>query len=290
MEKKLKKTISIDTMKKRYSCRSYSGDPLSAADRRSLEDIIRRSVPGPFGGRPAFTLAAADPGDSESLKGLGTYGFIRKPAGFIIGAVDESPMYLEDFGYCAEKIILEATEAGLGTCWLGGTFKKSSFAHKAGVRDNTEIPAVIATGYIADKKTLTERLVRAGAGSDKRKEPGELFFSHEMKAHDTSFYSSPYGNVLEMVRIAPSASNKQPWRIMSDISGKEFHLFLERTKGYSDNRFIKSDLQRVDMGIAMCHFELAAGLSGLNGSWGKNNSPDLKVPASWEYTASWRGK
>lgn len=290
MENKLDKKISMDTMKKRYSCRSYTGEPLSAADRECLDDIIKRSVPGSFGSRPAFTLIAAEPGDSESLKGLGTYGFIRKPAGFIVGAVDESPMYLEDFGYCAEKIILEATEAGMGTCWLGGTFKKSSFAIKAGISGNTEIPAVIATGYIAEKKTLTERLVRAGAGSDKRKEPDELFFSHELGALDTAFYGSAYGTVLEMVRIAPSASNKQPWRIIRGSGGTDFHLFLERTKGYNDNRFIKSDLQRVDMGIAMCHFELAAELCGLKGSWIKIDPADIKTPASWEYTASWRGK
>lgn len=286
----MKNPVSADTMKKRYSCRSYTGEPLSAADREKLGGILKRSVPGPFGSSPVFKLIAAGPGDSESLRGLGTYGFIRKPAGFIVGAVNESPMYLEDFGYCMESIILQATAMDLGTCWLGGTFTKSSFAGKAGLGSSTEIPAVTALGYIADKKTITERLVRSVAGSDKRKPAGELFYGHDMKEPDPSFYGTGYGAVLEMVRIAPSASNKQPWRIVRDISGKDFHLFLERTKGYNDNRFVKSDLQRVDMGIAMCHFEAAAENNGLNGMWTRPGTPELRVPSTWEYIASWKGK
>lgn len=282
--------VSVETIKKRYSCRSYTGEPLMPADREALENIIRCSAPGPFGNKPSFTLLSAEPDDSGSLKGLGTYGFIRKPAAFIVGSADEAPMYLEDFGYCTEKIILETTAAGLGTCWLGGTFKRSRFAEKSGIRGNTEIPAVIATGYIADKKTLTEKLVRAGAGSDRRKDADEIFFSHELEKLDASFYSSPYGSALAMVRIAPSASNKQPWRIVRDFSGKDFHFFMERTKGYNDNRFIKSDLQRVDMGIAMCHFSLVSEEYGLRGTWEKFSAADVKAPPAWEYIASWRGK
>lgn len=285
----MKVQVSSDTIIKRYSCRSYTGEPLSETDREKLEGIIKQSVPGPFGSSPVFKLIAAEPGDSESLKGLGTYGFIRKPAGFLVGAVKEADMYLEDFGYCMEKIILEATDMGLGTCWLGGTFTRSSFAEKAGISANTEIPAVTATGYIADKRTVTERIVRSVAGSDRRISPDELFFDDDLRSLKDEFYTTGYGKALEMVRIAPSASNRQPWRIVRGKSGKDFHFYMERTKNYQRNRFLKSDLQRVDMGIAMCHFELAAGINGLGGAWTKSSVTGIKIPSKWEYTASWRG-
>jgi nitroreductase len=282
----MKESGLIEMMKKRYSCRSYTGEPLSTSDKKRLAEIINQSGIGPFGNRSAFKLITSEPGDSESLKGLGTYGFIKKPAGFIIGSVNESPMYLEDFGYCMEKIILLATEMELGTCWLGGTFKKSRFAEKAGIAENMEIPAVTATGYIAEKMTLTEKLIRAGAGSDKRKNVHELFFSHELKELDRAFYSSPYGTVLEMVRVAPSGSNRQAWRIVRGRSGKDFHLFMERTKKLSI-RFVKSDTHRIDMGIAMCHFELAAKECELQGSWIRKKPQDINTSAAWEYIASW---
>lgn len=284
----MKESGIIEIIKKRYSCRSYTGKHISVADRERLVEQINRSASGPFGSRPAFKLVASEPGDRESLRGLGTYGFIRKPAGFIIGSVSESPMYLEDFGCCMERIILHATGIGLGTCWLGGTFKKSKFAERACIGENKEIPAVAAVGYIAENRTITEALIRIGAGSDKRKSVHELFFSHELKRLDSGFYSSSYGTVLEMVRIAPSASNRQPWRIVRGRSGNDFHFFLERTKGYEKSRFIKSDLQRVDMGIAMCHFELAAKESGLKGSWIRKKPPDLNMSTAWEYIASWK--
>ena len=67
-----------------------------------------------------------------------------------------------------EKIILYATEIGIGTCWLGGTFRRSRFAERAGIVENMEIPSVAAIGYIADKMSLTEKLIRKSAKSDKR--------------------------------------------------------------------------------------------------------------------------
>lgn len=281
---------TIELIKKRYSCRTYTGEPLSGKDKKALEDILSASHTGPFGGKPEFMLAAAKPGDSESLKGLGTYGFIKKPAGFIIGIIRESPMFLEDFGYSMEKVILHATGLGLGTCWLGGTFNRSRFAEKANSSSDTQIPAVAATGYIADRKSITEKLVRAGAGSDKRKSASELFFSHELKEPGKAIYDSPYGKALEMVRIGPSASNKQPWRILCGQTGKDFHFYMERTEGYNRGMFSKADLQRIDMGIAMSHFELSAAELGCKGSWGTIAPSGIATPPSWEYRASWAGR
>ena len=48
-----------------------------------------------------------------------------------------------------------------------------------------------------------------------------------------------------------------------------------------------ADMQRVDMGIAMCHFELAAGQFGLAGKW-EINDPGLPLPdESSDYVVSW---
>jgi len=45
-------------------------------------------------------------------------------------------------------------------------------------------------------------------------------------------------------------------------------------------------LQEIDMGIAMCHFELTARELGLEGNWRQNESaPEIKP---WEYITSWQ--
>ena len=58
-----------------------------------------------------------------------------------------------------------------------------------------------------------------------------------------------------MVRLAPSAVNKQPWRVVADSKG--FHFYLQRSKGF--NREGRPDMQQVDMGIALCHFMSTCG-------------------------------
>ncbi|MGB4438289.1 MAG: nitroreductase family protein [Sedimentibacter sp.] len=55
-----------------------------------------------------------------------------------------------------------------------------------------------------------------------------------------------YGVPIEMVRLGPSASNKQPWRIIKDKNS--YHFYLCRTKGYGSVNF---DVQKNDLGIAM---------------------------------------
>ena len=276
-------------IKRRYSCRSYRDEPLAESDRYEIKKFLSGKNTGPFGTAPGFTLLAAEPGDSGSMKELGTYGFIRNPAAFVAGYISEAGMELEDYGYCMEKIILKLTDMGLGSCWIGGSFRKSGFAKRAGIKSGEIIPAVAATGYIAERETLTDRLVKAGAGSKKRKPWHELFFDGRLEPLHLP-QGAPYAEVLEMVRLAPSASNKQPWRIINDSTGI-FHLFMERTPRYTGtNRLLGlADLQRIDMGIAMCHFELTASEKKLHGKWTQKNKK-IKTPGGWEYISTWNEK
>ena len=47
------------------------------------------------------------------------------------------------------------------------------------------------------------------------------------------------------------------------------------------------DIQRVDLGIAMAHFELAARQSGLPGKWAVAEPPIRKPDELTEYAVSW---
>ena len=65
-------------------------------------------------------------------------------------------------------------------------------------------------------------------------------------------------DALEAVRLAPSAVNKQPWRVI--LSGNKAHFYEKRSRGYNDGEW---DIQKIDMGIALCHFEVAAKENGI---------------------------
>lgn len=104
--------------------------------------------------------------------------------------------------------------------------------------------------------------------------------------------AGPYTGPLEMVRLGPSASNKQPWRILR--AGHDWHFYLQRTKGYRAGFFQRilrlADIQRIDIGIAMCHFELAAREVGLQGEWVAHEPAIEKTGPLMEYIVSWTGR
>jgi hypothetical protein len=91
-----------------------------------------------------------------------------------------------------------------------------------------------------------------------------------------------------MVRIGPSASNKQPWRIIRD--GKNWHLFIQRSFFYGPRTLGLvgiADMPRVDAGIAMCHFGLTARELGLHGKWEVADPGLESLGARTEYSATW---
>jgi nitroreductase len=188
-----------------------------------------------------------------------------------------------------EKVILEATRLGLGTCWLGGTFTKSSFARKANLQSGEIIPCVVSAGYPAEQPHFIERLARERASSDRRRPWERLFFDTDFETPLTPDRAGDFATALEMVRQAPSASNKQPWLILRQ--GEAWHFFLRRTPGYREGMMVRlvtvADLQRIDLGIAMCHFELTARDFGLPGGWTIQQPPLVPQFQETKYIASW---
>jgi nitroreductase len=284
-------TTPVDELvRRRRSCRKYVERPLGADVREALAAFLAACGSGPFGGRPRFGLVAATAGDRSALRGLGTYGFIDGATAFIVGAVGAAPRDHEDYGYVMEGAILKATDLGLGTCWLGGSFSKSGFARAFALAGNELMPAVAAVGYPVEDGFPRDR-IRKMAGSDFRRPAGELFFDGAFGAPLSPAAAGAYAGPLELVRAAPSASNRQPWRVVRTATG--WHFFLARTKGYGKDTLLfrmlrMADLQRVDLGIAMCHFALGARASGLAGEWVAAD-PGIATPdAAVTYTATWR--
>ncbi|RPJ50022.1 MAG: nitroreductase [Chloroflexi bacterium] len=272
---------------RRFSCRTFSLEPVALDVQHALAAVMDALSLGPFGVPLRFSLVAAQEQDRLELRGLGTYGFIKGAGGFLAGVVYPGPMYLEDFGYRMEQVILHATDLGLGTCWLGGTFSKSSFARKIALSRPERIPAAVAIGNIPDEEQARQAFLRRQIGSHSRLPWESLFFADLFGTPLARQKAQPYALPLEMVRLAPSASNKQPWRVV--LSGDAFHFYLHRTRGYREGLKLVGleDLQRVDQGIAMCHFELTAREAGLHGRW-IIQEPTLRKPDPLtEYTASW---
>ena len=278
-----------ELIRRRSSCRGYQRQPLPAETLRALQAFIDELPLGPLGSNCHFKLAAATESDGGALRGLGTYGAIRNPAAFIIGACLAGVQPLEDFGWQMEALVLKATDLGLGSCWLGGNFARSSFARHIQAGPHDILPAVVSLGLPLDGRTLVDQAFRAGAGSDRRLPWESLFFAQDFSTPLSREAAGAWALPLEMVRLAPSASNKQPWRVIRRSGA--WHFYRQRTPGYPGGLAKAvlgvADMQAIDLGIAMCHFELAAAEAGLAGRWLDCEPPVEKPSHLTEYVASW---
>jgi len=254
-----------DLIQQRFSCRKYSRDPIPNGLQLALRERMDLLRGNPHDPEMRFGLLAAD-----------GYGFIQDASGFVVGALKAGKQDLEAYGYRLEQIVLAATDLGLGTCWLGGTFNKSAFARKIALQAGERIPAILAIGLMDDETQARQGVIRQRVNGHKRIPWEELL------------HAGIYATALEMVRVAPSASNKQPWRIVQVESA--FHFYLQRTPGYRSlmTRLVRiDDMQRLDMGITMCHFELTARELGLPGQWGSLDHGVVLPDDQIEYVTSW---
>ncbi len=265
----------LKTIQGRKSVRSFDGKPLREADRERLEQYIA-TIGNPFGIPVRFVLldAAKHGLSSPVLSGETLY---------VAAKVARVPHAEAALGYAFEKLVLYAWSLGIGTTWIGGTMKRELFERAAGLSDGEIMPCVSPLGYPASRRSLKETLMRRGVGADSRMPAEKIFFDGAWGEGLPAAKQAPVADLIEMVRWAPSAVNRQPWRII--VSGSSFHFYEMRSKGYVNEK--TGDLQKIDVGIALCHFISGAEEQGRNPEMTLED-PGLAVPEEAEYIATVR--
>ena len=270
-----------ETVRRRKSVRAYEKRPLSQADKETISAYIAKlcAEPSPFPAQIQIQLLEAKPGtDTEKL---GTYGVIRGASTFLGVTAKNSETAPEAVGYTFEKLVLTAAAMGLGTCWIAGTFNREQFQGALELGDDEIFPIVCPIGYPLDKKTLIDSVFRKVGKSDQRKDWNELFFEGAFGAPLTKAQAGAYAFPLEMLRLAPSAANRQPWRVV--YQDHAFHFYRE---GNPKSKY-DYDLQRLDVGIGACHFHLAAQERGLAGAFIYLPESGISAPDGMKYLFSW---
>ena len=261
-----------DIIRKRRSVRSYSTSPVREEDMKKLEDYIS-TLKNPLGVPIEYRfLNAKEHGlNSPVIVGADTY----------LGAkVPKAPLCEVAFGYDLEKLMLYALSLGIGTVWIAGTMNRPAFEKAMDVGENELMPAVTPIGYIAEKMSMRESVMRKGVKADERLDFSELFFSGDFSHQLEKSSAGRFADALEAVRLAPSAVNKQPWRAV--MSGNAVHFYEKHSKGMAERAF---DVQLVDIGIALAHFVLAAEEDGISGKVAIQD-PKLQIAEDTEYIIS----
>lgn len=266
-----------NAVRARYSVRTFDSRPVEAEIREKLLDYVS-ALQSPLGGgmRVQFVEKETAPNGEK----LGTYGIIKGAKLYLGVTIPKENYPLEALGYDFEQLVLYAASLGLGTCWLGGTFKRSAFAEAMDIRANELFPILSPVGYPAAKKRVSEALFRRTLKADARLPWEKLFFSGGFDKPLSAAEAGEWQFPLEMLRLAPSAVNKQPWRVVYD--GKAFHFYeMSSVAGHGGG----VDMQRIDVGIGICHFHLAALERGLSCSL-RREAPQIAPAQDMHYVAS----
>lgn len=235
----------MNIIRTRKSVRTFDGKAVTETDIKKLREYIS-TITNPYGIPVEFVLLDADEHGLSSPVIQGEHLYIA-------GKVPLTDHCAEAFGYSFEKLVLYAWSLGIGTTWIGGTMKRELFEQEAGVNDREIMPCVSPLGYPAKKRSIKEIGMRAAIRADKRIKNEELFYENDFS---TPLHSDDVTvkNALEAVRFAPSAVNKQPWRIVK--CGNSYHFYEKKTLADSGAAW---DVQKVDLGIAIYHFMSVAG-------------------------------
>ena len=264
---------TLETMRNRRSVRSFDGKALSQEDAGRILDFAAKAD-NPYGLPIEWKLLDSKKDGLSSPVIVGTDTFIA-------GKMQQVPHAEEAFGYSFEKTVLYAWSLGVGTTWIAGTMDRQAFEKAMEVKEGEVMPCISPLGYAAKKMSLRETLMRKAIKADTRLEQGEIFFDGSFDKPLAKEGCAVPGTMLEAVRLAPSAVNKQPWRMV--FCQNKVHFYEKFAKNYvSDDGW---DIRKIDLGIALCHFAMEAEECGTDVSF-EIIDPGIPAPEDFRYIAS----
>lgn len=244
----------FEAIEARISCRAYTDEPLNQstidelrayADELTRGTSLRFVIVGPAEGGAQLKLVKR-----MFASGVSTYAALIGP--------DDNPTR-EKVGYLGEKLVLKATQMGLGSCWVAGTFDRASVSEPLAAGE--VLHDVIPLGHMPAKQPFVQRAIRAGLR--KRDRRPEALFQGPMPLEEAPAWIAAG---IDAVIKGPSAVNEQPV------------VFV-----WEDERLTatlpcgKRNLEYTDLGIAKLHFEIAAEEAGMAGAW-EPGAPAIFVP------------
>ncbi len=175
MEKMEYQASIIDLIRRRKSCRTFIKKGIEPGEVQKLEAFIS-DINAAINVKARFMLVKRNITENNKPEKLGTYGFISGADSFIVSIINKEEKKVEILGYNFEKIVLFATDLGLGTCWLGGSFTRGTFSRAIEATARERVPAVVAVGRISNLSTARRGMIRRRVHADHRLPWERLFF------------------------------------------------------------------------------------------------------------------
>jgi len=220
----------FDLMRSRRSCRSFQTRKLTAADRDELMESVRK--------HSAETRLGKSPVRFEYVSEHLTVWPTVNASEFLvaIAPLEYDRLAVMDVGRSLQKIVMDATRMGLGTCWIGPGADHKSIMKKLGDRFDPQKDHIICVCAVGYRSSFIPMFIRAfNAQFFRRKPLSMLFFADSQMKEPLDLDMPPFnkfGRTFEICQWAPSSYNGQTTRCVAitDKNGLarfDFYAFIE---------------------------------------------------------------
>lgn len=249
----MEKTELYSTIFRRKSIRNFDLTPLDDNTLEEISDYLHALKPMYSEIKTELKIVSSNNVKRRMMKEAPHYIAV-------FSEVKES--YLTNIGFMLQQADLFFSANGLGSCWQGIPSPTKELLESS----NLEFVIFMPFGKPKDQGSLH----RTSISEFKRKTLSEI----------TNITGAD--ELMEVARIAPSATNSQPWF----FTGNEGMIHAYSVKP----NFIKALMVKkyipIDVGIAICHLKIAAEHSGKKAEIIFDKTAKSNAPKGYEYIAS----
>jgi nitroreductase len=249
--KKMNETTLYEAILKRKSIRNFDPTPLDSNRLEEVSKNLQSLKPVLADVKTEFKIISPN---QVTRKGM------NKAPHYIAAFAEAKNAYKVNIGFMLQQMDLYFSANGLGSCWLGIPQPTKE------VTDSSNLEFIILMSFGNSNETL----YRTSTSEFKRKPLSEI----------TDIEGA--NELLEPARLAPSAINLQNWYFTGNKNA--IHAYSAKS-GFFRN-IVGGSYYPVNMGIALCHLQLAAGHYSSKTEFVFDRSKDNSPPKSLDYVAT----
>jgi nitroreductase len=287
----------FDLMRARRSCRSFQTRKLTPADLEELLGYVRRHSQEPTLGRSPIRF--------EYISAPLTVWPTVNATEFLVAIAPKQydRLAVIDVGRSLQRIVIDATRMGLGTCWIGPGADQTSVAKDLGARFDPEKDHIICVCAVGYASRYIPMFLRVFNLQFRRRLPlSALFFADRTFQHPLDTKAPPFnrfGRTFEVCQWSPSSYNGQTTRC---VALDEAEPDLQMAKRGSNGKWVRFDFYAdtesryyapVALGIWVSDWEMGCAALGIHGhasvlSPEQRGLPGVEqVPGTPRYDVSW---
>lgn len=271
----------FDLMRARRSCRSFQTRKLTDADLNELMESVRVHTKEPrIGKSPVRFEYISAP--------LTVWPTVNATEFLVAIAPKEYDRFaVIDVGRSLQKIVMDATRMGLGTCWIGPGADQISIKENMGDHFDSEKDHIICVCAIGYKSNYIPIFIRVFNAQVKQRLPlSELFFADTGFERPLDIETAPFnrfGRNYEICQWAPSSYNGQTTRSVASVE-ESFDFYATTASRY---------YAPVAVGIWCANWELGCEALGIQGHFSARTAEERGIsnekarPQLPKYDVSW---